>query len=60
MSLYKAENRRLAKRWFIRWLLIGSLLALALLAGGMAVSNQKIGPSQLAAAQAQADPDYQD
>ena len=58
MSLYKAEARRLTKRRFVRWLVIGSLVVLAAIAVGMAFTNQKVGPEQVAAAQAQAQAEY--
>ena len=60
MSLYRAETRRLAKRRFTRWLLLGSLLVLAAVAIGTAFSNQRVGPDQIAAAKAQAESNYQE
>jgi hypothetical protein len=60
VSLYKAETRRLAKRRFTRWLVIGSLAVLAAVAVGMAFTNQKVGPDQVAAAQAEAERNYQE
>ncbi|MCA2213625.1 ABC transporter permease subunit [Jidongwangia harbinensis] len=60
MSLYKAETRRLVKRRFTRWLVIGSLFALAAVAVGTAVTNSKVGPEQIAAAQAEAERYYQE
>ena len=59
MSLYKAETRRLVKRRFTRLFVLGTLIVLATIAVGVFLSNQKIGPAQLAAAQATADRDYQ-
>jgi ABC-2 type transport system permease protein len=59
VSLYKAEARRLTKRRFVRWLVIGSLVVLAAVAVGMAFTNQKVGPEQVAAAQAEAQAEYQ-
>jgi ABC-type transport system involved in multi-copper enzyme maturation permease subunit len=60
VSLYKAETRRLVKRRFTRWLIIGSLLALAAVAVGTALTNQKVGPTQVAAAKAAAERAYQE
>jgi len=60
VSLYRAETRRLAKRRFTRWLLLGSLLVLAAVAIGTALSNQKVGPAQVAEAKAQAEANYQE
>ena len=60
MSLFRAETRRLTKRRFSRWLVIGTLVLLALIAGGTFLSNEAVGPEQIAAAQAEADRQYQD
>jgi ABC-2 type transport system permease protein len=60
VSLYKAETRRLVKRRFVRILVIGTLVVLAAVAAGMFFTNQKLGPEQLAGAQAQATASYQD
>ncbi len=60
MSLYKAETRRLTKRRFTRWLLLGSLLVLIAVAVGTAFTNEKVGPAQVAAAEAKAQADYQE
>jgi ABC-type transport system involved in multi-copper enzyme maturation permease subunit len=59
VSLFKAESRRLVKRRFTKWLVIGSLVVLAAIAAGVFLTNQKVGPAQVAAAQAEADRDYQ-
>jgi ABC-2 type transport system permease protein len=59
VSLYHAETRRLVKRRFTRWLVIGSLGILAAVAVGMFVSNQKSGPAQLAEGKAKAEAQYQ-
>jgi ABC-2 type transport system permease protein len=59
VSLYVAETRRLVKRRFTRFFVLGLLVALVAIAAGMFVSNQKIGPAQLAKAQAQARVEYQ-
>jgi ABC-2 type transport system permease protein len=60
MSLYKAESRRLLKRRFVRYLVIGALLVLSAVAAGMFFTNQHVGPAQVAAAQQQADKQYQE
>lgn len=60
MSLYKAETRRLAKRRFTRWLLLGSLLVLIAVAVGTAFTNEKVGPAQVAAAEAEARANYEE
>ena len=59
MSLYKAETRRLVKRRFTKFLVIGALLVLAAVAVGMFFTNEKVGPDQIAAAQREADADYE-
>ena len=60
MSLFKAETRRLSKRRFSRFFVLLALVALALVAAGVAVSNQKPTASAIAAAQAEADRDFQE
>jgi ABC-2 type transport system permease protein len=60
VSLYRAETRRLVKRRFVRWLVVGTLLVLAAVAGGMAVTNEKTGPAQIAAAKVEAERQYQE
>ena len=60
MSLYRAETRRLAKRRFTRWMLVGGLVILAAVAVGVFFSNQKVGPEQIAAAKADAAANYQE
>jgi ABC-2 type transport system permease protein len=60
VSLYRAETRRLVKRRFVKVLVIGTLVVLAAVAAGMFFTNQKLGPDQVAKAQAQATADYQD
>jgi ABC-2 type transport system permease protein len=60
MSLYRAETRRLAKRRFARWLLVGALLVLGAVAVGTAFTNQKVGAAQIAAAEADAQRNYQE
>ena len=59
MSLYKAETRRLVKRRFARWLVIGSLLILAAIAVGIFATNQKTGADQIASAKTQAAAEFQ-
>ena len=58
MSLYTAETRRLTKRRFTRFFVLGTLLVLAALATGMFLTNHKASPERLATAQAQADREY--
>ncbi|HET6533244.1 MAG TPA: ABC transporter permease subunit [Actinoplanes sp.] len=60
MSLYRAETRRLAKRRFTRWLLVGALLVLGAVVVGTAFTNQKVGAAQIAAAEADAERNYQE
>jgi ABC-2 type transport system permease protein len=59
VSLYRAETRRLVKRRFTKLLVIGSLVVLAAIAGGMYLTNHKVGPTQVAAAKAEAHRDYE-
>jgi hypothetical protein len=59
VSLYKAETRRLTKRRFTRFLVIGSLLVLLAIAVGIFLTNHQIGPAQIAGAKAAAQHDYQ-
>jgi ABC-2 type transport system permease protein len=59
VSLYRAETRRLVKRRFTKFLVIGTLVVLAAIAIGMFFSNQKIGPAQIASAQAAAKADFE-
>ncbi|GID94966.1 ABC transporter permease subunit [Amorphoplanes digitatis] len=59
MSLFLAETRRLVKRRFARFLVIGTLLVLAAILAGTFVTNHSTSERALAAAQAQADRDYQ-
>ena len=54
MSLVRAEARRLAKRRVTRYTLLLMVLGLIAIAGAFALSSQKIGPAQLAAARAEA------
>ncbi|GIE90423.1 ABC transporter permease subunit [Actinoplanes regularis] len=60
MSLYRAETRRLSKRRFTRLFVVLVLLVLGLLAAGTAYSYQKVTPAALAAAQADAERDFQE
>ncbi|MEU8229809.1 ABC transporter permease subunit [Actinoplanes sp. NPDC048967] len=59
MSLYTAETRRLTKRRFTRFFVLGTLLVLAAIVAGMFLTNHKASPERLAAAQAEADSQYQ-
>jgi len=60
VSLYKAETRRLIKRRFTKFLVIGGLVVLAAVAVGMFFANHKIGPAELADARATAESNYQE
>ncbi|GIF11139.1 ABC transporter permease subunit [Actinoplanes teichomyceticus] len=59
MSLYRAETRRLVKRRFTRFFVLLALLALGLIAAGVAYSNHKATPEVIATAQADADRSYE-
>jgi ABC-2 type transport system permease protein len=59
VSLFRAETRRLTKRRFTRFLVIGLTVILAAIAVGMFVTNHKNTPETIAAAQAKADREYQ-
>ena len=59
MSLYRAETRRLVKRRFTKLFVIGMVAVLAMIAAAMFLSNEKVGPDQIASAQAQAQADYE-
>ncbi|GIF24143.1 ABC-type transport system involved in multi-copper enzyme maturation permease subunit [Actinoplanes tereljensis] len=58
MSLYRAETRRLVKRRFTKLFAIGALLILAAVVVGVFLTNQKVGPDQIAVATAKAQADY--
>jgi ABC-2 type transport system permease protein len=60
VSLYRAETRRLVKRRFARWLLIGGLLVLTAVAIGTAFTNRQVGPEQITEAKATAEANYQE
>lgn len=60
MSLYVTELRRLGKRRFTRYMTLLGLLVLAAVVVGTFFTNQKIGPAQHAAAQRQAEAQYQE
>ncbi|MDI6098818.1 ABC transporter permease subunit [Actinoplanes sp. NEAU-A12] len=60
MSLFKAETRRLAKRRFSRYFVLGAVLVLVAVAIGMFVSNEKPTPAVIAQAQAEADRYFQE
>jgi hypothetical protein len=59
MSLARAERRRLVKRRFTKYMLVLVVGVLAAVAIGTFVSNQKVGAAQIAAADRQADQEYQ-
>jgi hypothetical protein len=59
VSLYTAETRRLTKRRFTRFFVLGTLLVLAAVVAGMFLSNHKPTPERLAAAQAEASREYE-
>jgi ABC-2 type transport system permease protein len=56
--MYRAETRRLVKRRFTKFFVLGSLVLLLAVAAGVFFSNQKVGPAQIAAAQQSADNDF--
>lgn len=59
MSLFRTELRRLGKRRFVRYLTLGGLLILVAVVVGTALTNEKIGPEQIAAAERIADQEHQ-
>ena len=59
MNLYVTELRRLWKRRFVRYMTLVGLLVLIGVAAGTFITNHKIGPAEIAAAQRAADRDYQ-
>ena len=59
MSLYRAETRRLVKRRFTKLFVAGLVAVLAVIAAAMFLSNEKVGPDQIASARAQAQAEYQ-
>lgn len=59
MSLAKAELSRLTKRRFVRWLVAGTMAVMVAIAAGFFLSNEKVGPDQLAKAKAGAEQEYQ-
>jgi ABC-2 type transport system permease protein len=60
VSLYRAETRRLVKRRFTKLFTIGALLILAAVVVGVFLTNQKVGPDQIAQATAKAQADYRE
>lgn len=60
VSLATAELRRLTKRRFVRWLVAGTLAVMVAIAAGIFLSNEKVGPEQVAQAKAGAEREYQD
>jgi ABC-2 type transport system permease protein len=59
VSLYTAETRRLVKRRFTKFFVIGSLVLLATIAAGVFLNSQQLGPAQVADAQQAADLNFQ-
>jgi ABC-2 type transport system permease protein len=59
-GLLRAERRRLFKRRLTRYMLVIGIAVLAAIAVGTWISNEKIGPAQRAAAEQQAEANYQD
>jgi hypothetical protein len=59
VSLFRAEARRLVKRRFTRYFVIGAVVVLVAVAVGMFFTNKKVGPATVAAAKAQAEQEYQ-
>lgn len=59
MSLYVTELRRLGKRRFTRYMTLLGLLVLAAVAVGTFFTNQRVGPEQFAAAERQAQTQYE-
>lgn len=60
MSLFRAETRRLTKRRFTRFFVLGTVLVLATIAIGMFALNNKATPAVRAAAEAEAEASYQE
>ncbi|GLY96970.1 ABC transporter permease subunit [Actinoplanes sp. NBRC 103695] len=60
MSLATAELRRLTKRRFVRWLVAGTMAVMVAIAAGFFLSNEKVGPRQIAEAKVAAEREYQD
>lgn len=59
MSLYTTELRRLGKRRFTRYSVLLGLLVLAAVVVGTFLTNEKVGPEQVAAAERQAQSQYE-
>ncbi|WP_422774492.1 ABC transporter permease subunit [Plantactinospora sp. WMMC1484] len=59
MNLYTTELRRLGKRRFVRYLTLAGLLVLVAVAVGMFLTNQRVGPAQIAEAERAAEREYQ-
>lgn len=60
MSLFRTELRRLAKRRFARYMALAGLLVLFAIAVGTFLTNEKVGPAQIAAAEQEAERAYQE
>ncbi len=59
MTLFRAERRRLVKRRLTRYMLIIGILVLGAVAVGTWFTNHKVGPAEIAAAEQQAEAQYQ-
>lgn len=59
MSLFRTELRRLVKRRFVRYVVLAGLAVLAAVAVGTFLTNEKVGPAQIAAAERTAEREYQ-
>lgn len=59
MSLYRTELRRLGKRRFVRYMTLLGLLVLAAVLVGTYLTNERVGPEQIAAAERAAEQEYQ-
>lgn len=59
MNLFGTELRRLTKRRFVRYMTLVGVLVLVAIAVGTFLTNEKIGPAQIAKAERAADREYQ-
>lgn len=59
MSLYRAETRRLFKRRFTKLFLLGAVVVLAAVAVSTFLTNESVGPEQIAAAKAEAQAQFE-
>ncbi|GHJ46363.1 hypothetical protein Cs7R123_37050 [Catellatospora sp. TT07R-123] len=60
MSLVRAERRRFLKRRLIKWLLVIAVALFAIIAAAIFLNNEKVSPQRIAAAEAQAQRNYED